>query len=181
MSLYYLTIGFLSGPLPLLMTLTSALASALTSVPNPNDFLAVALAFSYALLLSVYKYGKLNQDLVFVQGWFVYSSIIFLLAASRPNKEGNLFWFILKILICFYLVYFLFCLLLGKSNYLWFVLTGCFFVLAVIFLLTYLRAKQDLTKSFSKFHSFAILAAISSIGLFLGWLTYQFFPIFPNR
>ena len=176
---YYLVCGFLSGPLPLLMTLTSALASALTSVSIftsvPNDLLVTALAFWSALLLSVYKYGQLNQVLVGVHGWVLYSSLLFLLAASRPNKERYLFWLLLFILICFSLINLLF-----NSNYLLFVLTGGFFVSAVIFLFAYPRAKRDLTKSLSKWHSFGILAGTSLLGLFLGWLTYQILPIFAN-
>jgi serine/threonine-protein kinase len=178
---YYLVCGFLSAPLPLLMTLNSALASALTSVSIftsvPNDLLAMALSFWSALLLSVYKYDKLlNQFSVMVNGWVLYSSLIFLVAASRPNKERYLFWLFLFILICLSLINLLF-----NSNYLLFVLTGGFFVSAVIFLFAYPRAKRDLTKSLSKWHSFGILAGTSLLGLFLGWLTYQFFPIFANR
>jgi hypothetical protein len=106
----------------------------------------------------------------------LYSSLIFLVAASRPNKERYLFWLFLFILICLSLINLLF-----NSNYLLFVLTGGFFVSAVIFLFAYPRAKRDLTKSLSKWHSFGILAGTSLLGLFLGWLTYQFFPIFANR
>ncbi len=56
-----------------------------------------------------------------------------------------------------------------------------FVIFTFLLFVVYGFASQKLKTSFRKLHHFLILAAISSIGLFLGWLTYQFFPIFPNR
>ncbi|WP_315790148.1 hypothetical protein [Fischerella sp. JS2] len=39
-------------------------------------------------------------------------------------------------------------------------------------------ASENLLESFSRFHTFLILAATSLFGLGLGWLSYQIFPIF---
>ncbi|MCL1466032.1 hypothetical protein [Argonema galeatum] len=39
-------------------------------------------------------------------------------------------------------------------------------------------AEEELLNSFSKFHTFLILLGTSWLGLGLGWLVYQIFPIF---
>lgn len=49
------------------------------------------------------------------------------------------------------------------------------------FCFMYFPVKQKLEKSFNKWHQFLIFATTSWLGIFLGLLTYQFFPIFANR
>jgi serine/threonine-protein kinase len=56
-----------------------------------------------------------------------------------------------------------------------------FFIFNFLLFVAYSFASKKLKTSFRKLHYFLILAATSSLGLFLGWLTYQFYPIFANR
>ena len=44
----------------------------------------------------------------------------------------------------------------------------------------YIYANEELAKSFRKWHQFLIILATSWLSIFLGWLLYQFFPIFAN-
>ncbi|PPJ64244.1 serine/threonine protein kinase [Cuspidothrix issatschenkoi] len=45
----------------------------------------------------------------------------------------------------------------------------------------YFYPKEKLEKYFSKLHTSLIMICTSYLGLFLGWLIYQIFPIFGNR
>jgi serine/threonine protein kinase len=55
-------------------------------------------------------------------------------------------------------------------------------ILCVLFLLAYFSAKKKLEKqSFSTWKQSFIYTVTSSLGVFLGWLVYQNFPIFANR
>ncbi len=56
-----------------------------------------------------------------------------------------------------------------------------FWISIFLLFVAYSFASKKLKTSFRKLHHFLILAATSSIGIFLGWLVYQFFPIFARR
>ncbi|MBE9256911.1 serine/threonine-protein kinase [Dolichospermum sp. LEGE 00246] len=50
----------------------------------------------------------------------------------------------------------------------------------ILLSLIYIYANEELAKSFRKWHQFLIILATSWLSIFLGWLLYQFFPIFAN-
>lgn len=50
-----------------------------------------------------------------------------------------------------------------------------------LLLVAYSGVYKNLSKYSSKDYKFLILLSASSIGIFLGWLVYQFFPVFAHR
>lgn len=56
-----------------------------------------------------------------------------------------------------------------------------FFIIQFYLVNLYREIHKHLSQYSSKDYKFLVLMGASSLGLFLGWLTYQFFPIFANR
>jgi hypothetical protein len=55
-------------------------------------------------------------------------------------------------------------------------------ILCIFFLFAYRSAKEKLEKQFfNEWKKFFIYASTSSLGLFLGWLVYQIFPVLAHR
>ena len=78
---------------------------------------------------------------------------------------------------------FLLCVGLLGTFYSWvsaFVSIG-FAVIHLLIYFAYVSAGEELKQSFNKWHQCLILISPSSLGIFLGWLVYQIFPIFANR
>ncbi|BAZ79838.1 hypothetical protein PN497_06130 [Sphaerospermopsis kisseleviana CS-549] len=55
------------------------------------------------------------------------------------------------------------------------------FCINIVLIFIYVTITKKFENCLSRWNQFLLLLGTSWLGLFLGWLTYQFLPIFPNR
>lgn len=131
-------------------------------------YLALDLAFSCALVL------ELNKPLAsFASTWYKALPLkmaLYLALASALMLAGCV-----AIFLCFGAFE-------GKGKGL---VAGLailiFFFINVVLTFIYALTTKKLEKSFSKLHRFLILLGASWLGIFLGWLVYQIFPIWGHH
>ncbi|MBD2137290.1 hypothetical protein H6F32_06750 [Anabaena sp. FACHB-1237] len=56
-----------------------------------------------------------------------------------------------------------------------------FVIIHLLISFVYVAIHEELSKSFKKWHQEIMILCTSWLGIFLGWLIYQIFPIFTNR
>jgi hypothetical protein len=200
---YYLVYGFLLGSVYLknykellvflIINLVFPLPPALLAIPLtiPSDeSKSLDVAFSYivficCMFLSLTTFGTA----MFLNDTRVISDNIFF------GIGFNMFFFGLCVMTCgwkwvlplnLYLLIFLLCVGLLGIYYSWVsaLVSIGFAVIYILIYFAYGSAGEKLIQSFTTWEWYQYLLiriSPSSIGIFLGWLIYQFFPIFANR
>ena len=190
MSLYYLTIGFLSVSSEnqaFAIAFTEALACALFfSLPSnlylinlrdtlmnglglPHGYMGIAMGYTFTTMLPSLWLIYVKKSLP----WIPDASILVTLIPVFIFPICFIYWSkFAQFILC--VMFFIFLAIAGLAG-------AISWVVFVIFIFIYIFTKGKLETYFSKWHQFLILLGTSWLSLFLGWLTYQLFPIFANR